>query len=76
MWLQVSTDTAAVIKERDQLAARVKQLEAKSTSNMPSSMALSSESAIEESSLLANARNVTLLRKLAEKQGEIHRLRV
>lgn len=80
--LQVSVDAAAVMKERDDLAARLQQLEAdhsKAAASLPAAAAVGDEPTAEapsEQELQGNARSLALLRKLAEKQGEIHRLKV
>ena len=68
---QVSVETADVIRERDQLADKLRQIQTKEA-HLPASEGTPAV----ESSLHASARNITLLRKLAEKQGEIHRLQV
>lgn len=79
--LQVSVDAAAVMKERDDLAARLQQLEAdhSKAASLPAAAAVGDEPTAEapsEQELQGNARSLALLRKLAEKQGEIHRLKV
>lgn len=73
---QGSAETAAITRERDELAARVRELESGEEVDHPSGNAGDLQAPEDQNSLLANARNVTLLRKLAEKQGEISRLKV
>ena len=75
--LQVSVDAAAILKERDELAARLQSLETQNNAatQLSTSAGARSDSAVGEESP-SSTRSIALLRKLAEKQGEIHRLKV
>ena len=79
--LQVSVDAASILRERNELAVRIQHLEAQSSAALPlsNSVAEGDASAADfpvGKERQGDARSIALLRKLADKQGEIQRLKV
>lgn len=74
LWQQVSVDAKHVVAERDQLVAKVRQLEAAAAARVAGQRRKSLDQAVEEEG--GEWKPLGLIRKLAQKQDELRQTQV